>query len=419
MKNKIDFYKPYWFYLSSDVYVSYNLEQTKMLLYHTHTGKEFEVNDKNSIELVKDVYEPDNLGVIKFPEIKANNQELTVFVENIIKLRMGGVMNIEYEKKKPINLLPILNLSNDVERLKNSDDVSLIIPDLISYLSELNIYINGGCELQCPGCSVFYRQVKSCFNSRKDDELHPSQLRKILDQLKYSRVKKINILGGNIFQYSYLCELLRIIKEYEFDFHLWSNYMNIPNEKSLICPSNNIFNDVLVTFPVQASSLETSLKRYEDRSKFHFLIENEKQYVDAINLIENFKLNNYSIKPIYTGCNIDFFSDNIFLKKEDIFSDIITRRDIFRNQKLNANNFGALSILADGSVNANINSSVLGNIYQNTILELIYRELIDNTAWRVIRDSDVCKNCLYQFLCPSPSNYETVIARPNLCHILP
>ena len=144
MKNKIDFYKPYWFYLSSDVYVSYNLEQTKMLLYHTHTGKEFEVNDKNSIELVKDVYEPDNLGVIKFPEIKANNQELTVFVENIIKLRMGGVMNIEYEKKKPINLLPILNLSNDVERLKNSDDVSLIIPDLISYLSELNIYINGG-----------------------------------------------------------------------------------------------------------------------------------------------------------------------------------------------------------------------------------------------------------------------------------
>ncbi len=419
MTNKTDFSKPYWFYLTSDVHVSYNLEQTKMLLYHTRTGKEFEVNHKNSIQLVKDVYEPDNLGVIKLPEIKANNQELTEFVEKIIKLGMGGIMNIENEKKKPINLLPILNLSNDVEKLKKSNDISLIIPDLISYLSELNIYINGECDLQCSGCYVFYRQVKSCFNSRKDDELHPSQLRKILNQLTYSRVKKINILGGNIFQYTYLCELFEIIKEYQFDFHLWSNYINMPSERSSIFSSNNIFNDVLVTFPVQASSLETSLKRYEDRSKFHFLIENEKQYVDAINLIENLKLNNYSIKPIYTACNIDFFSDNIFLKKEDIFSDIITRRDIFRNQKLNANNFGALSILADGSVNANINSSVLGNIYQNTILELIYRELIDNTAWRVIRDSDVCKNCLYQFLCPSPSNYETVIARPNLCHILP
>lgn len=102
MTNKTDFSKPYWFYLTSDVHVSYNLEQTKMLLYHTRTGKEFEVNHKNSIQLVKDVYEPDNLGVIKLPEIKANNQELTEFVEKIIKLGMGGIMNIENEKKKPL-----------------------------------------------------------------------------------------------------------------------------------------------------------------------------------------------------------------------------------------------------------------------------------------------------------------------------
>lgn len=26
-------------------------------------------------------------------------------------------------------------------------------------------------------------------------------------------------------------------------------------------------------------------------------------------------------------------------------------------------------------------------------------------------------DCIYQWLCPSPSNYELVIGQPNLCHI--
>ncbi len=129
------------------------------------------------------------------------------------------------------------------------------------------------------------------------------------------------------------------------------------------------------------------------------------------------RITNFCIEPIYTGANMDFFSEHVFLEKEDIFSSVISMREIFRNQKLNANNFGALTILSDGSAKANMNARTIGNIHQDSILDLIYREMTSNSAWRVIRNKGVCSNCLYRFLCPPPSSYETAIGKPNLCHI--
>lgn len=419
MISQIDFLKTYWFYLFSDVYVSYNKEQTNMLLYNTCTGQRLEVNSKSCISLIKDVYKPDNLGVAKVSLKNTNDQELIEFIDEIIKLKMGGLISIEDEKKKPVNLLPILSLSKDVDKLKKKDDISLIIPNLISYLSELNIYINGECSLNCLDCSLFYRQIRSCFKSSNTDEMQPSQLRIMLEQLNYSHVKNINILGGNIFQYSFWDDLINIIDEYEFDFHLWANYLNFYKREITKISPKNIINEVLVTFPVDLFSFEAVFRKYEHNTKFHFLIKNEKQYSETVNLIACLGISNYCIEPIYTDDNIDFFSENVFLEKEDIFSSIISMRQIFCNQKLNANNFGSLIILNNGSVKANINTEVIGNIHQSTILELIYKELITNSAWRVIRNQDACSNCLYKYLCPPISNYETVIGKVNLCNIDP
>jgi len=92
-------------------------------------------------------------------------------------------------------------------------------------------------------------------------------------------------------------------------------------------------------------------------------------------------------------------------------------REIFRNQKLNSNFFGILHILPDGSVKANMNAETLGNIKRDTVLDLIYKELIDNTAWRKVRNERPCTDCIYHFICPAPSNYEKAIGRQNLCRI--
>jgi len=115
--------------------------------------------------------------------------------------------------------------------------------------------------------------------------------------------------------------------------------------------------------------------------------------------------------------NKHFFEANVYLTKEDVFSKSLSFREIFARQKLNTNFFGSLTLMPDGKAYANVNSPVLGNIETESMLDLINKEMNENTAWRKTRNATPCTDCLYQYLCPSPANYEHAIGKPNLCHI--
>ena len=87
-------------------------------------------------------------------------------------------------------------------------------------------------------------------------------------------------------------------------------------------------------------------------------------------------------------------------------------------QKLNIQDFGRLTVMTDGKVYANPNHSAIGHIGE-TPHALVYREITEGNSWLRIRDQKPCCDCIYQWLCPSPSHYEDVIGKPNLCHIKP
>ncbi len=417
MKNKIDLSKSYWFYISSDVYISYSKNDTTVLLYHTKTGEYLETDNTLLIQMVKEIYIPKNLGVIKIDCI--TNVELASILEVIIEKELGCIKEIEENSAKPINLLPILNLTKDIDKLTKDNDIPSILNGTLKYLSELNIYINEECKEDCIFCSDYYKQIKTCYSKNTRHELKPDILIEVLKQIEYSMVKKINILGGNLFLYSHIDKLTEVLNEFDFEFHLWINYLQLPKEDIALFKQKNIFKVFVFNFPFCENSIQSVLDRYKNskRTQFCFIIENETHYSIVAELIDKYNLDNTIITPLYTKENISFFEDNVYLNKEDLFYNTLSMREIFRNQKLNLNNFGSLTILANGTVKANINAPDLGNIYDNSILELIHNELTINTAWRKIRNKGVCSNCLYQYLCPPPSNYETAIGELNLCHI--
>lgn len=418
MATKIDVSKKYWFYLSSDVYVSHNEDDKKVLLYNTKTGEYLETGNPLLIRIVKEVYIPKNLGVIRIDSIIIN--KLSSILEIIIAKGLGGIKDIKENEVKPINLLPILNLSKDIEKIKKHNDTSSIMSGTLQYLSELNIYVNEECKQNCILCDTYYKQVKCCCKFENNEELPLEQLIGIFKQIKHSMVKKVNILGGNLFEYSHFNKMINFFPKFnEFKFHLWINYLSLTYENISLLKQKNIYKVIIFTFPLYEDRVEWILDKYKDSkfTQFNFIIENEKEYATVVKLTEKFHLNNAIINPLYTKRNIDFFEDNIYLNKGDIMSGKLSMREIFRNQKLNLNNFGSLTIFANGTVKANINSIELGNIYKNSMLEVIQNELIKNTAWRKVRNNGKCKDCLYKFLCPPPSNYEYVIGRPNLCHV--
>ena len=95
----------------------------------------------------------------------------------------------------------------------------------------------------------------------------------------------------------------------------------------------------------------------------------------------------------------------------------LIKREVYVNQKVNRNDFGRLTVLPTGDIYANPNFPYIGKIGDERVQSMIYREMIEGHSWLRIRNQEPCCSCIYQWFCPSPSNYELAIGRPNLCHI--
>jgi pseudo-rSAM protein len=410
--------KDCWFALKSHVYVEF--KDGKILLYDTRTGNNVETALEKAISLISQMYEPENLGVTLLSEDIQKNIDVQNFVHEILEKQMGDIIAKEKVPTKPVRLIPILNLQKDIDKLKGKQGIETFIgKDILNYLLEANIYLNDRCDKTCRQCNRYCTQVRCCTANSTENELSVADLQNIFKQIRYSSVGRINILGGNILKYGNINKLQESLRPFNDTFkdvlHYYLHYENY--EQNDIITSSKL--ELIVNFPVKKTLFEQLFLMLEkENTTIHFIIENEEQYAEAEELTEILQIEKYTIFPFYTVANLDFLKENLFTGKDDIFSEVLSIRKIFRNQKLNSNFFGTIYILPDGTVKANMNTEIIGNIKEDTVLGLLYKELLENTAWRKIRDIQPCDKCLYQFLCPSPSNHEIVIGKYNLCNIV-
>lgn len=406
----------YWFYIHSDVYVNHDMKTNKILLYDTTTGRYLESENMDCLKLIQELHEPKNLGVVELSRYYIDNKECENFIDEIISTGLGKLDEIKDNIPKPMVLLPILKIADDLSENDYSDE-SVGLNNLISYLSEISIYLGSDCKQNCKVCNHAYKQMRACFKPNSDTVLSTEIIEKIIQQSRNSNVKDINILGGDIFEYPYWNELISITEKHQYAYHFWVNYLNITNSDPFKGFSNIAYiKHILITFPINEAQFEFVVSNNKKETKYYFLVTNKNEYQLSMELIDKWEIESYQITPIYINTNEEFFKDYVFLDKPDIFSSTLEMRQIFCNQKLNSNNFGVLSFLSDGTVKSNMNTESLGNIYYNSILELIDKEIRLNTSWRKIRDTGRCSDCLYQFLCPPISNYELLMKRNSLCN---
>ena len=100
------------------------------------------------------------------------------------------------------------------------------------------------------------------------------------------------------------------------------------------------------------------------------------------------------------------------MDEQDILENKTSLEMIFSNQVMNRNHFGKLTILSNGEIFTNINDSCKGNIKTGSLKKIIYDEMMTGNSWKNNRTKiSPCKNCNYELLCPSISNYEYVIKK--------
>lgn len=373
----------YWFVIEPFVFVSCINEG--VLLYNTLDGTVVTSDKSEVISLIKETLQESNSGVLLLENSRYEQKNIYDFIKEIREKYMGDIIDISLSKCKPVQLLPYCDYIDKKEICKKDD--FLQENDLLKNLCEVTIYV--------------------------DTKTILSQTIYFIKPITGKAIVNIVYQEDNISQ-----DFLRFLFQINLNKRIICPYANIV--KISLDLKDLVSYQVLIDFPIDEDIFIDSIHRLSSLGLSYdcmFRISSKEEYEKSMFLISYLGLKKYQFDLIYTGNNLQFFKDFVFLEKEDILSTVLTMKDFLLRKSINICDFGKINILSNGDVYANLNYPVLGNIQRDSIYDIVQKEISDGESWFRIRNQLPCSNCIYQWLCPSPSNYEIVIGRSNLCHI--
>lgn len=357
-----------------------------------------------------------NLYSVEITEDDMKNQVFINWINNIEEYKVGKIYKCNPLENKPFSLPPIINLRNEIEDQQSNETSYTDLINIDSCLNEITIFLGG--KALDDDRNLFFKQILYPINS--DCYLDYEILNKFLLTSRLNSVCKFNLICSEILNYPDLKRIINFLESYGIliNYYLNTNDINdvcvfltqISSPKSMI---NIYFNDK-ESFQIINSYLLISQFDYN----WIFIIENETEYLLAEELVTVNNIKNSEFWPIYSGNNKSFFKENVFISQFEINNLQITKQNIFSNKIINSNFFGQLFILPNKDVHTNLNKPRLGTIDEN-IMDIVSYELnSSDSSWKCVRSKlKPCKDCLYSFLCPPPSNYEFFIGKFNLCNI--
>ncbi len=375
----------YWFKIEPYVHIS--IVNSNVLLYNTFDGSFIESKDIEIVKLLKETLLKENCGVVLLTAERYNLDNIRKFIMELRAKYMGDIIDIELSKSKPVQIMPFTSLVNTQELFKKQNFPTG--KKILEYLSEISIYVD--------------------YNTNIMD------LNSFLKSLP--NISTVNIIG-NLKDVANYKELLLVLDQFPSLKKITCNYSNVISLQPEFV--NNFSYSILINYPIDISKWNYSRRLLLNQSipfECIFEVTSMNNYSQINKFIEEFGIEKHQLKPVYTGDNIDFFKENVFLTKDDILSTPLSISDFFINQSMNIFDFGKIAIMSNGDIYANVNYPILGNIHTHSIYEIISKELEEGRSWLRIRNQAPCNTCLYQWFCPSPSNYEIAIGRPNLCHV--
>lgn len=375
----------YWFKIEPYVHIS--IVNSNVLLYNTFDGSFIESKDIEIVKLLKETLLKENCGVVLLTAKRYNLDNIRKFIMELRAKYMGDIIDIELSKSKPVQIMPFTSLVNTQELFKKQNFPTG--KKILEYLSEISIYVD--------------------YNTNIMD------LNSFLKSLP--NISTVNIIG-NLKDVANYKELLLVLDQFPSLKKITCNYSNVISLQPEFV--NNFSYSILINYPIDISKWNYSRRLLLNQSipfECIFEVTSMDNYSQINKFIEEFGIEKHQLKPVYTGDNIDFFKENVFLTKDDILSTPLSISDFFINQSMNIFDFGKIAIMSNGDIYANVNYPILGNIHTHSIYEIISKELEEGRSWLRIRNQAPCNTCLYQWFCPSPSNYEIAIGRPNLCHV--
>lgn len=382
------------------------IKKDRGLMYNSSNFKSFEFLVSDSIiNICESLQVLGNLYQIPLDESYESDPVLKHWIDKIIHI--GSAKIESFEENYTPSLKPVLRVQHDIEKIVKSRNFA----EVVNSLKEINIHLNGVDihEKEEEYHKQFAYPVKSI------DELDIENLSLFLKCVPQRNNIKLNFVGDYV-SYTQLSglieELSHRINSITFYFRIEDIYNWWRSIQSFI----NTYNIHLICkctdeLPIYVEFVKHNVIHHS----FSFLATSGMD-LDLIDSIDKTGLE-YTINPLFTGVNKAFFEEYIYIDMADCTECTVDKRHIFMNQTLNGNFFGKLDILPDGSIWDNLNFSKIG-FTTDDFFEMLLSVFDLSRSWFYIRNQSPCAHCLYQWLCPPPSNYEIVMDKCNLCHII-
>lgn len=383
----------------------------KGLFYNATSHQSYLFVVTNLISLYCDkILDINNLYSIAISFDDLEDKALSGWIHEIVDRKLGALIERSEEDPYIISFPPLLNLQSDVDRIE-AEEGRNIGKFAAQNWNEFSIYLGG--ESEFPD---LHKQVPYPVNDHSI--LNFYDLQAFFVSADNSYLNTINVIG-NLFSYPYWQELMDLLYSIPVkkNFYMTASCAcrSLEQIEQLDFPDYKLF-----VFYEAGEEVDTIYSTFTKKSipfRWVYLISSEKQYEELAQLEDRYGKENIEVHPIYTGKNLDFFEDNVYVEEEEFTHSSYDKQDVFAHQVMNTNFWGRLAVLPSGDVYSNLNQLPIGTL-KNTVYELVVYEMKSRRSWRWTRDEIYpCKDCLFRYLCPSPSNYELIMGKTNLCHV--
>lgn len=402
------------YYLCIEPYTLFFRKKGECLFYNTLNKKALKIDVSNDMYFILDELETDKYIILSDENLQT--QTVSFWVNRLRETFNGDILPVSNGSVPPAIFPPLINNQREFKKL---DTYEWLEKDgqVMNYLEEIYLYLNGCKEED----DSIWKQIPSYLCS--DKEMDSGKLLQWLDGCIDKQISQVYLLGGDVLMYKYLNRIWGVLKQKSMNIQLYYRYdLFTESHKKLL---NAAIGQLTFVVPMWKfdeelfSSLSCTVEGIEQNKRWLFLITSDNEYELAEQLVSKYSLESRSIRPIYKKDNLSFFKDAVYLEETDICNTCLEKRDFYISQKINKNDFGRLTVLPDDKIYANVNHAEIGVMGKDTIASVLYKEMTEGHSWLRIRDQKPCCDCIYQWLCPSPSNYELAIGKPNLCHVKP
>jgi pseudo-rSAM protein len=405
----------YLFFLEPYTFIFHQEEE--WVLYNTLNAAYIHCSNHPELTtILKELDNPDNGYCIRISEQTLANPIVNSFMKQVRESFSGDLIKENPGQKKPYIFKPVLFFNYTQEKL-TENHLTLFGERILLNLNEVTFFLHNNCGQLCEDCNNYHKQTLHCSSFQGEPALTTEDYIRITGQLDANGVERLNLAGGNWLADEKLKILIPFIMASRMKKSFYQHFTQLSVSLVDLLTVESCKLIILIHPGFDKEYLQKNIFLHEAKNitwKFIVSSISDMIAIEDLDIPEHIHV---EITPYYNQKNLDFFKENVFLELADILNTPVSRETIFRREILNENFFGKLFISPRGDVYANMNKPSLGNITNEPLKELVYKELYNSLAWLKVRDKSPCIHCVNKLLCPSVSNYEFAIGQENLCHI--